>query len=43
MQSLETDWAFFKERGLINGSVTVAQAVDRSFVEAALKELGPAK
>jgi NitT/TauT family transport system substrate-binding protein len=41
MASLEKDFQFFKEQGLIEGNVSVGQAVDRSFVEAALKDLGP--
>src|SRR4051794_19716045 len=41
--SLKTDLDFFKEEGLIQGNVTVEQAVDPSFVDAALKELGPYK
>ena len=39
--SLEIDLQFYKEEGLVQGNVTVEQAVDRSFVQAALKELGP--
>lgn len=41
MESLEKDLAFFRDRQLINGSISVDQAVDTSFVEAALKTLGP--
>lgn len=41
MPSLEQDFEFFKEQGLLNGKVSVAQAVDNSFVDATLKELGP--
>ncbi len=40
MASLERDFLFFKEQGLIEGKVSVAQAVDNSFVAATLKELG---
>lgn len=43
LKSLETDWAFFKERGLLDGKVTVDQVVDRSFLDAALKEIGTVK
>jgi NitT/TauT family transport system substrate-binding protein len=39
--SLNKDFLFYKEQGLIEGKVSVAQAVDNSFVEAALKKLGP--
>jgi NitT/TauT family transport system substrate-binding protein len=38
--SLGTDLQFFKDQGLITGNVSVEQAVDNSFVEAALKDLG---
>jgi NitT/TauT family transport system substrate-binding protein len=41
--SLEIDLQFYKDEGHIQGSVTVQQAVDHSFVQAALKELGPYK
>ncbi len=41
LDSLKKDWAFFKERGDISGKVTVPQVVDTSFVEAAVKDLGP--
>jgi NitT/TauT family transport system substrate-binding protein len=41
--SLKLDLAFYKAEGLIKGNVTVEQAVDNSFVEAAVKELGPYK
>jgi NitT/TauT family transport system substrate-binding protein len=41
--SLRKDLDFFKERKLIEGNVTVDQVIDHSFVEAALKELGPYK
>ena len=39
--SLTDDLAFYRAQGMINGSVTVDQVLDSSFVEAALKELGP--
>jgi NitT/TauT family transport system substrate-binding protein len=39
--SLKNDLAFYKDEGLIKGNVTVEQALDNSFVEAALKDLGP--
>lgn len=41
--SLRNDLAFYKMEGLIKGEVTVDQALDNSFVEAALKVLGPYK
>lgn len=40
MASLEKDFQFFKDQGLIEGNVNVEEAVDNSFVEATLKELG---
>ena len=39
--SLKNDLEFFKEQGEVKGNVTVEQAVDHSFVEWALKDLGP--
>ena len=39
--SLAIDLQFYKDEGHIQGGVTVEQAVDRSFVQAALDELGP--
>ncbi|HXF34339.1 MAG TPA: ABC transporter substrate-binding protein [Candidatus Acidoferrales bacterium] len=41
ISSLADDLAFFKRLGLINGNVIVAQAVDTSFQEAAVRKLGP--
>ena len=41
--SLKNDLAFYKSEGQIHGAVTVEQALDNSFVDAALKELGPYK
>ncbi len=41
--SLRHDLQFFRDRGLIEGNVTVEQVTDTSFVNAALKELGPYK
>jgi NitT/TauT family transport system substrate-binding protein len=41
--SLKNDLQFYKDQGLIQGKVTVEQALDHSFVEAALKDLGPYK
>jgi NitT/TauT family transport system substrate-binding protein len=39
--SLEKDLAFFKSAGDVTGNITPAQMVDSSFVEQALKTLGP--
>ena len=41
--SLKNDLAFYKSEGLIKGDVTVDQTLDHSFVDAALKDLGPYK
>jgi NitT/TauT family transport system substrate-binding protein len=41
--SLENDLAFFKSEGVVKGNVTVAQVLDTSFAENAVKELGPYK
>ena len=41
--SLKNDLAFYKMEGQIKGDVTVEQALDNLFVEAALKVLGPYK
>jgi NitT/TauT family transport system substrate-binding protein len=43
IQSLADDLAFYKEQNLITGDIRAEQVVDHSFVEAALKELGPYK
>jgi NitT/TauT family transport system substrate-binding protein len=43
VQSLADDLAFYKEQGLITGDIKADQVVDHSFVEDALKELGPYK
>jgi NitT/TauT family transport system substrate-binding protein len=43
VDSMKTDWTFFKERGQVKGTVTVDDVLDRRFVDAALKELGPYK
>jgi NitT/TauT family transport system substrate-binding protein len=39
--SLAYDLAFYSEQGLVKGSVNLDDVVDSSFVEAAVKELGP--
>jgi NitT/TauT family transport system substrate-binding protein len=41
IKSLAGDLQFFRDRGLIEGSVTVDQSIDTSFVDAALKSLPP--
>jgi NitT/TauT family transport system substrate-binding protein len=41
--SMKNDLAFYRTQGQVKGTVTVEQAVDGSFVAAALKELGPYK
>ena len=41
VQSLADDLQFYREQGLIQGDVKLDQIVDQSFVEAAVKELGP--
>jgi NitT/TauT family transport system substrate-binding protein len=43
VSSLESDLRFFRSQGLIEGSVTVAQSIDTSFVDNALKSLPPYK
>ena len=41
--SLKNDLAFFKEQGEVKANVTVEQALDHSFAEWAVKELGAYK
>lgn len=41
--SLRKDFGFYKSQGLIEGNVTVEKALDNSFAEAVVKELGPYK
>ena len=43
VESLAQDLAFYREQGLIQGEVRLDQLVDHSFVDAALRELGPYK
>ena len=40
---MHTDYDFFKEQKLIEGSVKVEDVVDDSFAGAAVKSLGPYK
>lgn len=39
--SLQKDWQFFKDTGQLTGIASVGDVVDTSFVERALKDLGP--
>ncbi len=41
MQSLKDDLDYFRQFGLIESPVTIEQSLDLSFLEAAVKELGP--
>ena len=41
--TLKNDYKFFRERGLIDGKVTVDQVVDSSFANQAVATLGPYK
>ena len=41
--SLRNDLQYFKDEGQVLGKVTIEQVLDQSFVEAALKDLGPYK
>src|SRR5262249_9104109 len=41
--SLKQDLDFFREQELVKGSITIDQLIDNSWVEAALRELGPYK
>lgn len=41
--SLKKDYAFYKEQGYLEGNVTAEQVVDKSFIENAVKVLGPYK
>jgi NitT/TauT family transport system substrate-binding protein len=43
MSSLQKDHQFFKEQGFLEGTSSVAQMVDNSFADNALKVLGPYK
>ena len=38
--SLQNDYDFFKQRGLISGRVTVDQVIDNSFADEAVRQLG---
>jgi NitT/TauT family transport system substrate-binding protein len=40
-ESIWKDWQFFKDKGFIKGSVNPDKIIDGSFVEEALKQLGP--
>ncbi|MCO5098755.1 MAG: ABC transporter substrate-binding protein [Rhodocyclaceae bacterium] len=41
LTSLKKDLEFYKTQSLVTSKITVDQAVDKSFVEAAVKDLGP--
>jgi NitT/TauT family transport system substrate-binding protein len=41
MPSLTKDLEFFKEQNLVRGNITAAQVVDNSFIETAVRDLGP--
>ena len=41
MPSLRKDFEFFQQQKMINGDLTVDQAVDQSFARAAAAQLGP--
>ena len=41
VESLRKDLAFYKQAGLVRGDVTIEQIIDTSFVDEAVKELGP--
>jgi NitT/TauT family transport system substrate-binding protein len=43
MESLQRDLDFYASQGLIEGKVDLSEIVDSSFLEAALKDLGPYK
>jgi NitT/TauT family transport system substrate-binding protein len=43
MDSLKADLDYFRQFGLIENAVTIEQSLDLSFLEAAVKELGPYK
>ena len=43
VESLAADLAFHREQKLVAGQVNIAQVVDHSFVDAAVKQLGPYK
>jgi NitT/TauT family transport system substrate-binding protein len=43
MPSMQKDYAFYKEHGYLEGTTTVDALVDHSFVDRALKILGPYK
>jgi NitT/TauT family transport system substrate-binding protein len=43
LESLRTDWAYYRAQNLIKATVTVDQLIDMRWVDAALKELGPYK
>jgi NitT/TauT family transport system substrate-binding protein len=43
MASLDLDWAFYRDQGMIKGTVPPEKVVDMRFADAAAKALGPAQ
>ncbi|MGE3644032.1 MAG: hypothetical protein AB7F96_09285 [Beijerinckiaceae bacterium] len=43
MKSAQMDLDFYKSQGMVKDNIDLAQVVDCSFVDAAIKELGPCK
>ena len=43
LASMRKDLQFFKDQGLIEGKVEVEDVIDTSFIDEAIKELGPYK
>ncbi len=41
VESLQKDWTFYKQQGLIKGDASVAQVIDTRWAEDAVKALGP--
>ena len=41
LASLKTDLQFYKDEGIVTAPVVVEQAVDTSFIDAAVRQLGP--
>jgi len=43
VETLKEDWNVYNQMGWIQNGATVDQVIDMSFVEAAIKDLGPYK
>ena len=43
VDSLRKDLDFYKSQGMVKGNITVDQVLDRSYVDWAVQQLGPAK